>query len=159
MCMLFVEDQEGVRARVMALLLGVVTKLRAIVKREEPAYYKKFPNARRQCHTCAFRPETDTHRGADTTLTSLSRAILMSESFFCHANLPRGEDGDWMYDPKKARWCAGYGVLMQTGVHQEAQRAILSEFAGRDPKDQDVADLSEFVGRALPCGERTVVGE
>lgn len=125
------------RAKVRGYLERVITRLRALLKREAPAVLAAAPDHRRPCHTCAFNPGTDRMQGFDTTVLGLASAIEQGNPFFCHEPLPKGSTGDWEFDPAKAQLCAGYAMLR--GALPDAKRAIVRAITDRELTD-DQAD-------------------
>jgi hypothetical protein len=106
--------KQGRRGRdraVIELLHGFVVELRRILRRRSPDYYRRFPDARRPCHTCAFNPATDSWKGAENTAFALQKAIAADEPFYCHEPFERTADG-WKFDREKAVLCGGYAAVV-----------------------------------------------
>lgn len=99
------------RAYVRRFLLAYMGELRRILKRISPAYKRRFPNAPPPCHTCAFNPGTDDWPGMETTLSGLLRQIGNDQPFYCHEGLPTDCEGNWVWDPEKAKLCQGFAMI------------------------------------------------
>lgn len=103
--------------RVLGLFMA---ELRGIFKRHAGVYYRRFPDAPRPCHTCAFNPSTDRMRGADTTAVHMMNALRDGRPFFCHARLPYTKAEGWTIPTEqlRERWltpltqpCAGWWLV------------------------------------------------
>lgn len=107
------------------LLHAFIVELRRILRRRSTDYYRRFPDARRPCHTCAFNPATDSWKGADTTAFALQKAIAADEPFYWHEPLER-IPGGWKFDPAKAVLCGGYAAIVGD---PETKRAFVRSIA------------------------------
>lgn len=146
-------ERRTLRAQTRALCQRIIAGLRGRLKAEASAVLEQFPHHRRPCHTCAFNPATDGDAGFDTTVWGLAEAIVHDRPFYCHENLPKTANGEWVFDPAVARLCAG-GVMLTD--RRAAKRAILEALVERPVRDALVDGVGEF----FPClaGRRAVPG-
>lgn len=86
--------------------------LRAIYVRVAPEMAKRFPKARKPCHSCAFNPSTDRWQGMESTAWKLAQAIRHDQPFYCHENLPYMRGFGWIPVKKKLRLCASWATIM-----------------------------------------------
>jgi hypothetical protein len=104
-------NRQQMRRHVSAVLHAFILELRRIFKRAAPEQYRRFPNQRRPCHSCAFNPATDSWVGADATANNLRLALEQDEPFYCHQNMPIRNG---CYDPTgvELEFCAGWLVIL-----------------------------------------------
>lgn len=117
------------RDAVRALFLGVLTRLRSILKARGQAAY---PDTRRPCHTCAFNPGTDSWQGFDSTALGLIRALLNDSPFYCHRNMPRDATGEWLFDPVTAEPCVGYEAVRGLEAMRAVARTLTNELTDQE---------------------------
>lgn len=126
----------------------IVGSLRRLLKVRAPAYYAAQPDAPRPCHTCAFNPATDTHRGFDATIMAFSEAVVRDQTFYCHDNLPKDPVAGWLFDPRTAVPCAGW-LIVKDGP--EAARAVVRGFMEQADLPDAVADrIAPFFTETFP---------
>jgi hypothetical protein len=122
--------------RVMRAFLG---ELRAILKRDAPAYYAAHPDAPRPCHSCAFSPSTDRWTGMETTANHVREALANGSDFSCHQGLPwRKPLQDWtpaeirkqIFNPTP---CAAYTICRRAADAPDA----FTRAAGKTMRKED----------------------
>lgn len=111
-----------------AFLRAFMTEARALFARQAPAYYRRFPRARRPCETCAFRAWTDDdpqlRRGRDKTALNLLNAVMHDAPFYCHDGFTvvNGEY-ERPVDLAALRLCGGWGAVPAHDLRGAAARA------------------------------------
>lgn len=141
--------QRKMRGRrfVKRMLRAFIDELRAVLKRVGPDLYRKFPDAPRPCHTCAFNPATDGWQGADMTAYTLMEAIRDGRPFYCHENIPWEKPTElWTTEEiqhymQHRKLCAGYAAVAGEPETKTAFVRAALKVQGCEP-DPRVVDLA-----------------
>lgn len=140
------QERQRKELEVRKILRAFVWELRKILKRVGPGVYRRCPNMRRPCSTCAFNPSTDSWQGADATAFNLHEAISKDQVFYCHENMQKGPGG---WDPSTAPEllpCAGWMAIVG---EPETRTAFLRAALGPNkPLTDELANL--LVRKAVP---------
>jgi hypothetical protein len=132
------------------ILKTLIVELRAILKRVAPAYYARFPNAGRPCHSCAFNPSTDSWEGFDTTINGLLKCIHDDRPFYCHEGIPWKKPAtewtpeDFAQFKAHAKLCSGFAILLGPEANRDAKTALLKVAKDHGPELREAVERGGF---------------
>lgn len=138
------------KAELDRLLLEGMRRLRVIMANKLKARLGADPEARKPCHTCAFRSSTDVMQGFDTTAVLLLGALMGGKPFYCHEDPQTGEPFPLIN--------GSYGVQEAMAVGDPVDTCAGWE-AVKDSTPDDIARIfaEVILGRPLKFGETAIV--
>lgn len=122
-----------------SVLRAFIGELRGIYRRRARDHYRRFPDARRPCESCAFNPRTDRWPGFGTTMMNLYRALRGDIIFRCHvgtawkkelADMSAGEIRECLAAPA----CGGWAVIAGDPNARRAMDVAAEKVARRMPR-------------------------
>jgi hypothetical protein len=144
-------DNDRKRDVLNRVLKALIVELRKILKRVAPGYYRRFPNAGRPCHTCAFNPATDNDQGFDSTIGGLMRCIYDDQPFYCHENIPwKKPTEEWTPEDHRhfkehAQLCSGFAILLCPDANRDAKRALIKVARSHRAELNEVVEAGRLV--------------
>jgi hypothetical protein len=113
-------DNDRKRDVLNRVLKALIVELRKILKRVAPGYYRRFPNAGRPCHTCAFNPATDNDR-------------------------EHSVEEDHRHFKEHAQLCSGFAILLCPDANRDAKRALIKVARSHRAELNEVVEAGRLV--------------